>query len=148
MIRIPQHLLDAIAKAAEAAFPGECCGLLVGKKTEDGEPVVNRVVPSPNVVSGNSQTAFEISPRLRFDLMRELRNGPESIIGHYHSHPDQPAIPSKADQDRAWEPGLFWIIQEVRAGKARRAQAYHFDKKGRYFVEKMDTAAQPPQKRT
>ena len=89
MIGLPRPLLLRIRAAAEEAYPGECCGLLVGHRDDQGGLEVTAIEPSPNVAaSGNDR--FEVDPRVRLDVMRALENTPESIIGHYHSHPESP----------------------------------------------------------
>jgi proteasome lid subunit RPN8/RPN11 len=117
MIRLPPELLAEMRRLAEAAYPEECCGLLIGRREAEAV-VVTRQAPSPNVTAGNRRRTFEVSPQVRFDLMRELRDGPETIVGHYHSHPDGAAEPSATDLAMAWEPDLAWVILAVPGGQA------------------------------
>ena len=130
MITIPENFLDIIRTEAEAAFPNECCGLLVG--TENGsDKVVTRVVPSPNTKvdsEGTGHKNFEIDPKIHFDLLRELKDGSENIVGHYHSHPGKPALPSAHDIDNALEPEHIWLIMDVdENGRAAGLGAFHID---------------------
>ena len=100
MILIAPTYLDQMTRAAEAAYPRECCGLLVGKDTNDGFVTITKVVASDNVHPSGGNDRFEVDPRVRFDLMRELGEigdkprSSERIIGHYHSHPNHSAEPS------------------------------------------------------
>lgn len=112
MIRLPPELLAEMRRLAEAAYPEECCGLLVGRREAEAI-VVFRLAPSPNVAEGDRRRTFEVSPQVRFDLMRELQGGAEEIVGHYHSHPDGAAEPSATDLAMAWEPDLAWVILAV-----------------------------------
>lgn len=117
MIELSRAHLAAIARAAEQAYPEECCGLLVG--TLDGaRRRVTRVVPSANVAEGDRRKRFEVDPRLILKLQRELRGRAERLVGHYHSHPDGPADPSATDAEMTWEPGLAWLIVPVAEGRA------------------------------
>src|SRR5256885_11334251 len=100
MIVIARDLLRQIMDAAEAAYPAECCGLLVGTRTPNGVVEVTRVHASPNL--GRQRDRFEIDPRLWVDLSRALGKGPHRVVGLYHSHPDGPAQPSAADLESAW----------------------------------------------
>ena len=144
MIALPPSLLKRIVDAAEAAYPEECCGLLVGRTDASGGRVVTRVEASPNVVEGGTRDRFEVDPQLRFDLLRALEGGPERIIGHYHSHPDHPAQPSERDLEMAWEPDLVWLIVAVEKGRATRITAHLMDRDaGRFREIRLTTPALP-----
>ena len=117
MIAIDPPVLEAVVAAAEASYPDEACGLLVGRWSAAGHCRLRRAVPSANLAPDPS-VAFEIDPALRLDLQRRLRGGGQRVVGLYHSHPDGPARPSARDLARAWEPGLLWLITSVPAGKA------------------------------
>jgi proteasome lid subunit RPN8/RPN11 len=128
MLHLPRAIRDRIAALAEAAYPGECCGLLVGFVEGDGAVYVHRMEPSPNVAEGDKRDRFEVDPKLRFELMRELGDGFDQIVGHYHSHPDHPPEPSAHDLAMAFEPDLVWVIQEVRGGRAGRLAAHRLER--------------------
>jgi proteasome lid subunit RPN8/RPN11 len=133
MIVLPPPLLKAIVDAAEAAYPEECCGLLVGRTAPAGTIHVERVEASPNVVNDNPRRRFEIDPQVRFDLMRELGDDETRIVGLYHSHPGHAAQPSKHDLGMAWEPELVWLITAVHEGQAVLTTAHILDEEGRQF---------------
>lgn len=127
MIVIPARLLQRIAESAEHAYPEECCGLLIGRDDGGARIAVTRVAASRNVAEGRERDSFEVDPKLRFDLMRELNGGPERIVGHYHSHPGHPARPSARDAAMVFEPDLVWVIVSVEDGRADRVTAHAFD---------------------
>ena len=139
MISIPQAFLKAIIDAAEAAYPKECCGLLVGQDKGAGSLVVTKIIESPNVAEGTGHDRFEIDPQVRFNVMRELdenakKDSPRHrIIGHYHSHPDHPAQPSKTDLKMAFEPDLVWLITSVVDRQATLTTAHCVDANGSQF---------------
>ena len=135
MIFLARPLLRRIVDAAEAAFPGECCGLLVGHSEPSGDLVVTRVEASANVAEGGAFDRFEVDPRVRLAVMRALEDGEERIIGHYHSHPNHPAQPSQRDLDMAWEPGMVWLITSLDDGQAVHTTAHVLDPEGRQFRE-------------
>lgn len=128
MIRISAALLEQIHAQALEAYPGECCGLLAGHVLDDGTITVTRMVASPNVAEPPGDDRFEVSPKVRFDLMRELSGSGEAIVGHYHSHPDHPATPSETDLAMAFEPQLVWLITAVVAGVAKSTQAWRLNR--------------------
>jgi proteasome lid subunit RPN8/RPN11 len=125
VLTIPQTLLERITEAAEAAFPHECCGLLAGRNgAAAGETLVTRMVPSPNVTETRVEDSFEVDPQVRFDLMRALEGTDERIVGHYHSHPGGPALPSATDLKMAYETDLIWVIVAVQDGRTVDARAH------------------------
>lgn len=133
MIVVAPATLKAITDAAEAAYPDECCGLLVGRPGPGGTTVVGRAEPSRNLAEGDRRRSFEVDPQARFDLMRRLEGTPEHIVGLYHSHPGAPAEPSPRDLERAWEPDLVWLITAVHQGQAIHTTAHVVDADGDGF---------------
>ena len=127
MIVLPRAVVTHIAEAAEAAYPDECCGLLVGRAEATGDRLVTRVEASPNVAEGNTRDSFLVDPKIQFDLMRELGDGPESIVGHYHSHPNHGAVPSERDRRSVFYPDHVWVIVAVDGGRAGDMTAHLFD---------------------
>lgn len=133
MIRFPEVHFDRMIKAVEAAYPDEGCGLLAGVGDLSGGFDVRRIVPSRNVTTKGTVDSFEVDPKVRFDLMRELGEigpGPktdERLIGHFHSHPDHPAMPSQRDLDAAFEPEMIWVIIGVANGKTDAVTAHVID---------------------
>ena len=134
MIRLAELLLRRIEDAAEAAYPEECCGLLIGRRNDAGDLVVTQVEASPNTAT-DGRRRFEVDPQLRFDLMRRLADMPEDIIGHYHSHPDEAAAPSATDRGMIYEPDLVWLITAVEGGRAAETRAYAADAPDHGFRE-------------
>ena len=126
MISLSKASLKDITDAAENAYPSECCGLLAGQTDELGNRLVTRVVLSPNLSLGDTRDSFEVDPKVRFRLMRDLEqagNG-EKIVGHYHSHPDCSSAPSSRDLAMAYEPSLVWVILAVHNGIVTETRAY------------------------
>jgi len=124
VVRIPKTLLDQIRHAAEAAYPAECCGILVGSGCIGDGIAISRIVESANLAAEQRNDRFEVDPMVRFEVMRELEGTDEEIVGHYHSHPDHPAEPSATDLEMAFEPELAWIIASVTNGKVSDIRAH------------------------
>lgn len=145
MIVIAREALLQIVDAAEAAWPGECCGLIVGRMLPNGTVEALRAHPSANLRKQDKQ--FEIDPRLWVDLARALGRGPLKVVGLYHSHPDGPAQPSAIDLEAAWGEELVWLIVSVAGapaegdgekparGQAVQVTAHILDHGGRQFRE-------------
>ncbi|WP_321394089.1 M67 family metallopeptidase [Emcibacter sp.] len=117
-LRLPQRCLDRMKAAGAAAYPHEACGLLVG----EGEEVLE-VVPADNVADQPGK-AFEIDPEVLLHWQKKLRGSAQRILGHYHSHPDHPADPSKRDRARIYEDGLVWAILSVTEDGAGEINFY------------------------
>ncbi len=127
MIVLPRAVVKHIADAAEAAYPDECCGLLVGRAEASGDRLVTRAEASPNVAEGDHRKNFAVDDKVHFNLMRELRDGPERIVGNYHSHPDHGATPSERDRRSVFYPDHVWVIVAVDGGRAGDMTAHLFD---------------------
>lgn len=132
-VRLSPAQLQAIERAAEAAYPEEACGLLVGRAETGDTWQVNAVEASANVAEPPRTRRFEVDPKLRLRLERELRDGPDSIIGVYHSHPNGSAEPSKTDISMIFEPDMVWLITAVADGRAGATMAYKPTEDGAAF---------------
>ncbi|MEE3052035.1 MAG: M67 family metallopeptidase [Pseudomonadota bacterium] len=134
MIRLPDPLLKTIADEAEDAYPMECCGLLAGRREDaGGDILITRVQPSPNVADGDRRKSFLVDAKIQFDMMRELGDGPERIVGHYHSHPDHAARPSDRDKQSVYYPDHVWVIIGLEDGHTKEVAAYLFDQTAERF---------------
>ena len=117
-VRLTHEQLRAIERAAEEAYPEEACGLLVGRSAPGEGYRVNAVEASVNVAEPPRTRRFEVDPKLRLRLERELRESPDSVIGVYHSHPNGGAEPSETDISMIFEPDMVWLITAVTDGRA------------------------------
>ena len=113
--------------AAQKAYPCECCGILVGKKSEKGEIEVTEIREATNQIQGDQQaTHFSIDPLSLYNIERELDSRDLEIVGFYHSHPDCKAILS--DEDRKYMvPGLVYTIMSVTAQGVVDVKSYTRD---------------------
>ena len=98
--------------AAKKAYPCECCGILVGKKSEKGEIEVSEIREASNQFHGQKSVHFQIDPLFIYHLEQEIEARGLEIVGVYHSHPDCPAILSKEDE-KYMVPGLVYVIMSV-----------------------------------
>lgn len=134
MIIAPAGLVQRVRALAAEAYPLECCGLLIGRRSGVDAVVLTDLAPSRNVTAASPRDSFEIDPGLRIRLMRDLRGGPDAIVGHYHSHPDRPATPSARDAAAALEPDLLWLIVAVDRAGAGGLAAFRLDAARAAFV--------------
>lgn len=124
--------LAEIEQHAEAAYPDECCGVLVGRQDETGV-FVNEVFATPNahLDAGNG---FEIPAESLVEIMTAARVAGSEVVGYYHSHPDQEAKPSSTDERDGW-PQVSYLIVEVTDGIAGRSTSWRLDEAGCFVGE-------------
>lgn len=109
-ILIPAFLLDQMLAYATDSPHEEVCGLLWGR-----EGGITAIEPTRNVAPDPS-CWFEIDPQPLIAALRRTRQGGDTVVGYYHSHPNGSAEPSARDLAAA-EPGKLWLI--VGGGVAR-----------------------------
>lgn len=112
MLILPDDLRNELLAAAQAAFPSEACGLLIGHR--DGDAVtITALAPAANV-SAAPRESFAIDPAVQFSRQRALRGTGQAVVGCYHSHPNGRAEPSPRDRESGDWGGcaedFIWII--------------------------------------
>src|SRR5260221_14424701 len=90
-----------IEQEGAAAFPNECCGILIGKDLKDARGelrLVRKLVEGKNAFEADEQYhRFSIDPRAQLKAEREAAAEGLTVLGFYHSHPNHPARPSDYD---------------------------------------------------
>lgn len=122
---------ESLERAATAAHPHECCGLLIGEGSV--QLTVTEVAATDNVAE-NPADSFAIDPQAQFALLRATRATGRRVVGHYHSHPRGPAVPSVRDLAMAHDPEAVWIVIDSSASGANMRAFCHPTGMGR-FVE-------------
>lgn len=118
MLELKQEHLDAIKAHAEADYPHECGGLLLGNIDADGRKTIVETLPMENMAALETRhDRVFIDPRALMLADRKAREKGLDVIGYYHSHPDDEAVPSQFDLDHAL-PVWSYIIVSVRDKKA------------------------------
>jgi proteasome lid subunit RPN8/RPN11 len=143
MLLIGLHDVKEIVERCRAAYPLEACGLLIGRIGVGARWHVARTAHSENL-SATPETAFEIDPALQIRLHRELRGGPERIVGLYHSHPNGQARPSAKDAAMIYEPGLAWLIVGLYDGEVTGLGAFAPRRSGTGFYDIPIETLSPP----
>jgi proteasome lid subunit RPN8/RPN11 len=102
----PQAYKDLV-EDARRTFPLEACGLLAGRVEGDAK-TIERVLPLENVA--HSRERFDIDPREQLRAVIKTRKDGLVPLGNYHSHPETPARPSKADLELFLDPEAVYLI--------------------------------------
>src|SRR5687768_4685103 len=116
-LSISDALLNRIREHGRAAYPQECCGLLLGRANNDGKAVVD-LKPMENTHENSRNNRYVIEPLHMLEAEKEARSRGVDIVGIYHSHPDHPARPSEFDREHAF-PWYSYIVVSVEQGEPR-----------------------------
>jgi proteasome lid subunit RPN8/RPN11 len=111
--------IEAIRTHGTATFPYECCGALV----EVGGLIVEAHAME-NTTSGGAARRFRIGPDAYREAEGRARAAGGTLVGFYHSHPNEPARPSAYDLEHAW-PNLVYVIISVNAAVPGDITVWH-----------------------
>ncbi len=121
MIRIEPQAWEAMVSHAEATYPKECCGVMLGLDRH-----VSEAVPLPNVYTGPQEDFYVMAPGdLRREDERARLEGME-VLGIFHSHPDCDAYFSKRDLENSC-PWFSYVVLSVKNGRFDHAHSYRPD---------------------
>jgi proteasome lid subunit RPN8/RPN11 len=127
LIVLSQSLVVAINAHAERDYPYECCGLLIGRFLKDEDKEVLETYPISNAREEEAKrNRFLIRPEEMLAGERVAMKKGLEVVGFYHSHPDDAAVPSRYDLDHAW-PVYSYIIVSVREGSARDLRSWEME---------------------
>ena len=152
MLRVAAEHIRAICAHAQSTYPQECCGLLLGKLSQDGKILIDAIA-TENVwsaqavesfsqidtkwqLSDNKNTHYTIAPKVLLQAQKQARDRQLEIVGIYHSHPDHPAIPSEFDRVCAWQ-SYSYIIVSVPQGKAGELHSWSLDDEHQFQPEEI-----------
>ena len=148
------HVLDRshlteIIRQAEAGYPDEICGIVIGLR---GIPETYRVRPVRNIanrerqtdtagIERDARTAYRMDDREVLGVLREADEAGWDVVTFYHSHPDHDANFSAMDRDRAlghdqeplW-PGASYLVVSVRGGRVQDGRYFVWDEARKDFV--------------
>jgi len=147
---LTEEQLAEIVRQAEAGYPEEICGIVIGLRSVPETYHVRQVRNIANHEHQRDPTGFERDARTAYrmddlEVLGVLREADEAgwdLLTFYHSHPDHDAYFSLMDRDRAlrtdreplW-PGATYLVISVRSGRAMDARYYTWDDARKDFVE-------------
>lgn len=116
MITLSEQVRTSICLHAERDYPHECGGMLIGK-FEDDKKTVHETFPLENARDeADRHDRILILPKDVLRAERYAREKKLDVVGYYHSHPDDTAIPSQYDLDHAL-PVWSYVIASVIKGE-------------------------------
>ena len=116
---IAEKAVEAIRSHAAAEFPYECCGALI-----EVNGTIVEALALQNTTGGGAARRFRIGPDGYRTAEARAREHGGSLVGFYHSHPNEPARPSQYDLDHAW-PHLTYVIISVKNGEPDAITVWH-----------------------
>ena len=145
-IEISSTQLKIIFDRAEAIYPEECCGILLGR-FERKRKIVIEVISTINDWEASElnnerhrtkNSRYVIPPQEIFRAQKRGRDLDLEIIGFFHSHPDYPAIPSECDRVQAWEIYSYPIVSVIQ-GQSIEIKSWVLDKDLMFRSEEIKT---------
>lgn len=134
MIFITEEHKKAIEAHGERTYPNECGGMLIGR-FENGRKSLVELLPMENAMAEAEQhNRVLITPKDVLRAERYARERKLDVVGYYHSHPDDKAVPSQFDLDHAL-PVWTYIIVSVLDGKAADVKAWEMENDRSKFNE-------------
>jgi proteasome lid subunit RPN8/RPN11 len=127
MIKINQTAWDAMVAHAEAKYPNECCGAMLGT-TSIGSIAgdvkdVTLAQPLENAYTGAQGARYELRPEDLLEADKKARAAGLDLIGIFHSHPDCDAYFSKTDLENSC-PWYSFVVLSVKGGKFDHANSF------------------------
>ena len=131
--------LQTAGKHAAATYPDECCGVLIGRISDDST-VVERLLSADNERGDSRHNRYLINPETVLAAHKEARALGLDVVGYYHSHPDHPARPSEFDREHAW-PGGSYLIVSVEKGTVADSRSWRLtDDREKFDEEEIEEA--------
>jgi len=124
----------SVQKHAEAGYPNEICGVLLGRAGE--EALAQEAHPCANVNKDRARDRYLMDPQEQLRLEKDARLRGLDVLGYYHSHPDHPALASATDNSLSWE-GVHYLIVAVWNGKVTDRKAWWRDPGGTALKERL-----------
>src|ERR1051326_7958736 len=117
MIEIGARHLTTIRQHGERDYPFECCGLMLGRFESEARKVVIETYAISNAREEEAKrNRFLIRPEELMRGEKQARDKGLDVVGFYHSHPDDVAVPSQYDLEHAW-PTYSYIVMSVEKGR-------------------------------
>jgi len=132
-IILPKSLIDQFNEHAEADYPYECCGFLLGDFKENQSECIY-YLKTVNTKEENRERRFLIDPIVYQQAEDAADREGKSIVGIVHSHPDHPDVPSEFDRNHAW-PGFSYIVIAVEKGKVKSFRSWQLTEDRSKFIE-------------
>lgn len=140
MIELTEQHGSEIRSHGERDYPFECCGLMLGRFESDGRKVVAETYAISNAREEEAKrNRFLIRPEELLRGEKYAREKELDVVGFYHSHPDDRAVPSQYDLEHAW-PTYSYIVVSVEQRRAGDLRSWEMESdRSRFNEEEITT---------
>lgn len=122
MIKIEKEPFAEMAAHAEATYPNECVGAMIGT-VEGGVKTVDYALRLENSAEGSQRAYYQLKPEHLMTADKAAREQGKTLIGIYHSHPDCDAYFSETDLKNS-SPWYSFVVLSVKQGKYDHANSW------------------------
>ena len=104
-MKVPRSIIEAMVEHARDDEPNECCGLIGGRPDE-----AITLYRATNAEA--SPFRYSLAPLEQLELMNQIEEAGEELVGIYHSHTRTGAWPSQTDINLAtgWPDAVWFIV--------------------------------------
>jgi len=118
----------------ERDYPYECCGLMLGRFEDERKTIIETYAISNAREEAAKRDRFLIRPDELMRGEKYARDKGLDVVGFYHSHPDDVAVPSQYDLEHAW-PTYSYIVMSVEKGRAVDLRSWEMESDRSRFDE-------------
>ncbi len=122
MLKIQTEPMREMIAHAEATYPNECVGAMIGN-IEDGVKNVDFALRLENSAEGSQAAYYELRPEHLLQADKAAREQGKDMIGIYHSHPDCDAYFSDTDLKNSC-PWYSFVVLSIKGGKFDHANSW------------------------
>ena len=122
MIHIDSGAWSEMVAHAEASYPHECCGAMLGN-IEGEQKTVRTAMRLENAYAGERAAHYELRPEDLLGADKEARRLNLDLVGIYHSHPDCDAYFSETDLKNSC-PWYSFVVLSIRNGAFDHANSW------------------------
>ena len=143
MIKIAEPHLTEMRAHGERDYPYECCGLMLGRFEDGRKEIIETYAISNAREEEAKRNRFLIRPDELMRGEKYARDKGLDVVGFYHSHPDDRAVPSQYDLEHAW-PTYSYIVMSIEKGRAVDLRSWEMESdRSRFNEEKIASEARP-----
>lgn len=142
MILINEDDLAQMRAHGESDYPYECCGLMLGEFQGSSKRVIETYPISNAREEDAKRNRFLIRPEELMRGEKRARDRGLDVVGFYHSHPDDVAVPSRYDLEHAW-PTYSYVVMAVEKGRTADLRSWEMEGDRSRFNEEEINALSP-----